>query len=94
MAAATQAGQAPLVPELTMTTRFLPRCGNCLAPHPLARRPVPIDEDHCPDCGAKVAGPGREVEVKAALTGLHPLTLLARFLLWIGNQLRSLAKGL
>lgn len=94
MSVTNQAGRVQLVPELTMTTRFLPRCASCHAPHPLARKPAPADEAHCPDCGAQVAAAGPERDVKAELTGLHPLTLIARFLFWIGDQLRKLAKGL
>ena len=51
-------------PSLDLTV--LPGCG-CGAPHPLAMRPVPLDTQHCADCGEPVAAP-RE-NVSASVTG-------------------------
>lgn len=93
MASANQTGQVQLVPELTMTTRLLPKCWNCSAPHPLARKP-PADPATCPDCGSNAIEPPPARDVKAELTGFSPSTLLARLLFWIGGLFRTLAKGL
>lgn len=45
----------------------LPGCAPCGGPHPMALRPVPLDTDHCPRCGAAVAPP--RSGVAASVTG-------------------------
>lgn len=78
-----------LVPKVEMTHTFLPRCANCHAPHPLARKPA-MAAEHCPDCGSpSTMGPTVVIE-EPVLTGFYGW--LATRLLKIGQRLRSLAK--
>lgn len=84
-------GQGFREPRMVMT--FLPRCGNCEAPHPMARNP-PIDADTCPDCGSSIAQPGTPVEVPALLTGFNPAILLARAFFAFAKYLKTLSERL
>lgn len=90
----SQNGRASLRAEPILTVQFLPGCGNCGSPHPLAMKFPPMDPSKCIDCGANVAAPAPPVEVPAIVTGWSPLAILARLLLWVGRKLRSIAKGL
>ena len=79
--------------EPSLTAVFLPGCRGCGAPHPLAQRP-PVDSPTCLGCGAAVLPPGAPQTVPAVLTGWGPHAIVSRALIWIGQQLRDLAKGL
>jgi hypothetical protein len=60
--------KADHVPEPYLLHTFLPRCANCSAPHPAARKPVPSDSSTCLECGAPVQT-GQTVEVAAPRLG-------------------------
>lgn len=77
--------------EPSLSHVFLPGCRNCGGKHPKTRG---LDTDTCPDCGEPVDAPSAPVTVRALLTGLKPSTLIARFYLWAGRSLATLAKGL
>ncbi len=85
---------ASLRAEPVLTVQFLPACGNCGSPHPLSLKFPPLDASKCLDCGAQVAAPPAPVDVPALIVGRSPSAFLARFLFWVGEKLRSLAKGL
>ena len=80
--------------EPSLTRQFLPGCGNCGHRHPLAMKPVPLDIEHCPKCGASIAAPGLAMEQRAVLTTGRgdPLIWLGAKLLSIGEWLHNLAK--
>lgn len=75
--------------EPSLTATFLPRCANCHAPHPLARGPLSVASDTCPDCGHPV-GSSYSREVPASMGGLWGW--IASIFLNIGRALRRLAK--
>ena len=79
--------------EPSLTAVFLPGCRGCGSPHPLALKP-PLDVDACPGCGAPVGAPGEPQTVRAVLTGWGPYAAASRALIWIGQQLLNIAKGL
>jgi hypothetical protein len=76
-------------PEMQHT--FLPGCRNCGGSHPLARKPVPIKTDVCPDCDSPVGAPGPTQIEKAAMGGT-PSMILGRSMMFIGRKLSNLAK--
>jgi hypothetical protein len=76
-------------PELRHT--FLPGCRNCGGSHPLARKPMPVDTEHCPDCEAPVLAPGQTHVEKAVITG-SPVNLFGRACLSLGKALTNLSK--
>ena len=86
--------QQALIPELTMTTQFLPACAHCGEPHPLSRRGGVADPSVCPSCGAPAPVPQGAREIPVAIVGFSPAAILARALFFIGRFLRRLAKGL
>lgn len=77
-------------PELHHT--FLPGCRNCRGAHPLARKPVPVNTEDCPDCGHAVEQPGVTRVERATLTGSTAEGLVARACLSIGKALTKLSK--
>lgn len=74
----------------------LPGCAGCGAAHPLALRPVPLDADHCPRCGAAVAAPRQGVP--ASVTGGWTIAFAnwthaaARGLIAVAVRLRALSR--
>lgn len=76
--------------EPGLTLQFLPGCAHCGAPHPQAKGVI---SDRCIDCGETVAAPGKPRTVKAVLTGVDPLTLVARACFAVARGLNNLAKG-
>jgi len=87
-------GRISMRAEPILTVQFLPACGNCGSPHPLSLKFPPLDASKCLDCGANVARPAEPIEVPALVSGFSPAAILASIFLWIGRQLRALAKGL
>jgi hypothetical protein len=73
--------------------QILPGCPECHAMHPLARKPVPQDTEHCPDCGALAAAPGPVLKEEAGWT-FNPVVLYARACLWAGRKLGSIYERL
>jgi hypothetical protein len=57
----------------------------------MARKPVPVDTEHCPDCGDAVMMPG-ETKVEAAVLGGNATGIIARACLSIGKALTKLSK--
>ena len=73
----------------SMEVTFLPRCGNCHAPHPLARKPQ-CDPATCPDCGAPQGGVvTKPVEATVNIGGVSGF--FADLFLKIGKALRNIA---
>lgn len=54
--------------EPVLMYQLLPRCQQCHAPHPLARKPK-RPADTCPDCGTSLPELGAAHEEPALLTG-------------------------
>lgn len=79
--------------EPSLDLAFLPGC-RCGAPHPLAMKRKPLNTEHCPDCGERVAGPGATVSVPATITGHDPILNLGGLFLRIGKALALFAKRL
>jgi hypothetical protein len=76
-------------PEVQHT--FLPGCRNCGGSHPLARKPVPVATDICPDCDAPVAAPG-ETQIEKAVIGGSPMGFFGQACLSIGKALTKFSK--
>lgn len=72
------------------TVQFLPRCEECHAPHPLARKPK-LHVGDCPDCGHPLADLQAVKTVPAPLTIGRAWQLLVAAFLTIGTWLHSLA---
>ncbi len=69
--------------EPSMAHCFMPRCSQCHAPHPRARKPA-VEIDVCPDCGHPAAQPAEVVKVSTS-GGLW---------LWLANRLNAIARWL
>lgn len=86
----TEVGLAMGWREPSMLATFLPRCGNCEAPHPLAMKP-PRPDGVCPVCSTPTAQ-GYTKEVPALITGKDIMALFARGFLKMGKWLIQLAR--
>lgn len=84
----TGGAQGYFEPEMQHT--LLRGCRNCGGAHPLARKPVPVKTDLCPDCGHAVEAPGPTYTERAVLQGGSGI--IANTFLSIGKALTNLSK--
>lgn len=85
-----QPSPSVMVPEVTFTHTFLPRCKGCGSMHPLAHKP-PVESENCLNCGGPVDPPGTTQVQHLTWFGGGLFGWLARMLIVVGRKLNELA---